>query len=119
MGHGLISNMKILNIKHRRSLIGGLAAYKPQAYWLAFLRMYLGVMWLIEGIGKIRDGWLTDTTGSKVYWGPPAGGGDAVSAASAAWEGGGEAVAETVVETVRWCISSFSIIRCCCGRNSN
>jgi len=90
---------EILNIKHKRSLIGGLATYKPQGYWLAFLRMYLGVMWLIEGIGKISDGWLTDTTGSKVYWGPPAGGGDAVSAASGAWEGT-EAVVETVVEAV-------------------
>ena len=90
---------EILNIKHRRSLIGGLATYKPQAYWFTFLRMYLGVMWLIEGIGKIKEGWLTDSTGSKVYWGPPAGGGDAVSAASGAWEGG-EAVVETVVEAV-------------------
>ncbi len=90
---------EILNIKHKRSLIGGLAAYKAQGYWLAFLRMYLGVMWLIEGIGKIKDGWLTDSTGSKVYWGPPSGGGDAVSAASAAWEGGTEAVTQ-VAEAV-------------------
>ena len=87
---------EILNIKHRRSLIGGLAAYKPQAYWLAFLRMYLGVMWLIEGIGKVREGWLTDVTGSKVYWGPPAGGGDAVSAASGAIESTKEVVVEAI-----------------------
>ncbi len=87
---------EILNIKHRRSLIGGLAAYKPQAYWLAFLRMYLGVMWLIEGIGKVREGWLTDVTGSKVYWGPPAGGGDAVSAASGAIEATKEVVVEAI-----------------------
>ena len=87
---------EILNIKHRRSLIGGLAAYKPQAYWLAFLRMYLGVMWLIEGIGKVREGWLTDATGSKVYWGPPAGGGDAVSAASGALEATKEVVVEAI-----------------------
>ncbi len=85
---------EILNIKNRRSLIGGLATYKPQAYWMTFLRMYLGVMWLIEGINKITEGWLTDTTGSKVYWGAPADGtGDAVSAAS------GE-VAEVVTEAV-------------------
>ncbi len=85
---------EILNIKHKRSLIGGLATYKPQAYWMTFLRMYLGVMWLIEGIGKISEGWLTDTTGSKVYWGAPAGStGDAVSAASGAVE---EVVTEAV-----------------------
>jgi NADH dehydrogenase len=76
---------EILNIKHKRSLIGGFASYKAQGYWLAFLRIYLGIMWLIEGIGKINSGWLTDTTGSKVYWGAPAGSeGDAVSAASGA-----------------------------------
>lgn len=89
---------EILNIKDRRSLIGGFASYKPQGYWFAFLRIYLGIMWLIEGIGKIKEGWLTDSTGSKVYWGAPAvdGAKDAVSSASSA-------VAETatkVVETV-------------------
>ncbi len=86
---------EILNIKHRRSLIGGLASYRVPPYWIVFLRMYLGVMWLIEGGNKIVEGWLTDTTGSKVYWGPLPGaeGGDAVAAAS-------EAVVETVAEVV-------------------
>jgi NADH dehydrogenase len=60
---------EIFNIKNNRSLIGGLAANKVPAYWTTFLRIFLGVMWLIEGGGKIADGWLTDTTGSKVYWG--------------------------------------------------
>ncbi len=87
---------EILNIKNNRSLIGGFAAYKYQAYWLAFLRIFLGIMWLIEGIGKVTGGWLSDTTGSKVYWGPSKGGeGDAVSAASEVWDAGAEAVTET------------------------
>lgn len=87
---------EILNIKNNRSLIGGFAAYKYQAYWLAFLRIFLGIMWLIEGIGKVTGGWLSDTTGSKVYWGPLKGGeGDAVSAASEVWDAGAEAVTET------------------------
>jgi NADH dehydrogenase len=77
---------EILNIKDKRSLIGGLAAFKVQAYWVVFLRIYIGIMWLIEGVGKVFGGWLTDTTGSKVYWGSA---GDAVGSAS-------EAVAETV-----------------------
>ncbi len=86
---------EILNIKERRSLIGGFASYKPQGYWFAFLRIYLGIMWLIEGIGKIKEGWLTDTTGSKVYWGSPVANavGDAVSSASTA-------VAETATKAV-------------------
>jgi NADH dehydrogenase len=88
---------EILTIKNRRSLIGGMASYRVPSYWIVFLRMYLGVMWLIEGIGKITKGWLTDTTGSKVYWGPaPGAEGDAVSAAS----GAAAAVAEPVAEAV-------------------
>ncbi|WP_320127461.1 FAD-dependent oxidoreductase [uncultured Sphaerochaeta sp.] len=79
---------EILQIKNKRSLIGGMAAYRVPSYWVVFLRMYLGVMWLIEGIGKISEGWLTDTTGSKVYWDTAASvakaGADAVTAASEA-----------------------------------
>ncbi|WP_320121362.1 FAD-dependent oxidoreductase [uncultured Sphaerochaeta sp.] len=82
---------EILEVKDRRSLIGGMATYKVPSYWTVFLRMYLGVMWLIEGIGKINKGWLTDTTGSKVYWGAPAG---AESADS--WSSASQAAVETV-----------------------
>ncbi len=49
---------EILNIRNKRSLIGGFAAWKTPNYWLVPLRMYLGVMWLLEGINKIKDGWL-------------------------------------------------------------
>jgi NADH dehydrogenase len=71
---------EILYIRDKRSLIGGLTAYRFPPYWIAFLRVYLGVMWLIEGLNKVFGGWLTDTTGSKVYWGSS----DAVASASQA-----------------------------------
>lgn len=88
---------EILHIKNRRSLIGGMAAYRVPPYWIVFLRMYLGVMWLIEGVNKITEGWLTDTTGRKVYWGPlPGQEGEAVSAASGAVAAAAEPVAEAV-----------------------
>jgi len=74
---------EICNIKDRRSLIGGFAAYRVPPYWIAFLRIFLGIMWLIEGVGKISGGWLTDTTGSKVYWGAPAVSGALASASTA------------------------------------
>ena len=83
---------EILEIKQKRSLIGGLASYKVPSYWTTFLRMYLGVMWFIEGVGKIKEGWLTDTTGSKVYWGAPA----AAEAGADAWASASQAVVETV-----------------------
>lgn len=101
---------EILNIKHRRSLIGGMAAYKVPSYWIVFLRMYLGVMWLIEGGNKIVEGWLTDTSGRKVYWGPlPGAAGDAAASGTGAvaeavgsastW---GEPVVETVSSASTW-----------------
>lgn len=86
---------EILEIKHGRSLIGGLAVYKVPSYWTTFLRMFLGVMWLIEGFGKIKNGWLTDTTGSKVYWGTPA------TSVADAWASASQAVTDTVAPVVQ------------------
>lgn len=82
---------EIFEIKHNRSLVGGLAANKVPAYWTTFLRMFLGVMWMIEGVKKVLEGWLTDTTGGHVYWSAAS---DAVSAAS-------EEVADAVGEAVQ------------------
>lgn len=99
---------EILNIKNNRSLVGGLAANKVPAYWTTFLRMFLGVMWLTEGGGKIADGWLTDTTGSKVYWGDAVGGAsgvvsaasDAVAAATTAATQAVASASQAVVDAV-------------------
>ena len=88
---------EILEIKHKRSLIGGMASYRVPSYWTTFLRMFLGVMWLIEGFGKITEGWLTDTTGSKVYWGNA----DDVAAASEAWGDTAVETATAVTEAVK------------------
>ena len=86
---------EILEIKDKRSLIGGMASYRVPSYWIVFLRMYLGVMWLIEGINKITEGWLSDTTGGKVYWGS-----DAVAGATAAWTEPAGAVAGAAANAV-------------------
>lgn len=79
---------EIVDIKNKRSLIGGLASYKVPSYWMVMLRMFLGIMWLIEGIKKIPDGWLTDKTGSHVYWGAAVSAESAVAATTAVAEGG-------------------------------
>jgi NADH:ubiquinone reductase (H+-translocating) len=50
---------EFLDIKNGRSVLGSLAAANTRGYWMAILRVFLGVMWLIEGIGKITKGWLT------------------------------------------------------------
>jgi NADH:ubiquinone reductase (H+-translocating) len=89
---------EIVDIKDNRSLIGGLAAYKIPSYWMVMLRMFLGVMWLIEGVKKISDGWLADKTGRHVYWGSAVAA-DGTAAASAAWEEPAAAAAETAQST--------------------
>ncbi len=50
---------EFLDIRNGRSVLGSLAAASTRGYWMAILRVFLGVMWLIEGIGKISKGWLT------------------------------------------------------------
>ncbi len=89
---------EIVDIKNNRSLIGGLAAYKMPSYWMAMLRMFLGVMWFIEGVKKISDGWLADKSGSHVYWGSAVSADGVAAASAAAWEET-EAAVETVAAT--------------------
>ncbi len=79
---------EILDIRNNRSLIGGFATWKTPNYWLVPLRIYVGVMWLLEGIGKISDGWLDRANDFVSVKGPAAA--DALSAAS---EEAGEAAA--------------------------
>jgi NADH dehydrogenase len=53
-----------LDIRDNRSIIGGHASAKVRIYWVAALRLFLGVMWLVEGSTKVIDGWLDP---SKIY----------------------------------------------------
>ena len=84
---------EILDIRNKRSLIGGFAAWKTPNYWLVPLRMYLGVMWLIEGINKIKDGWFDRANNFVSVVAPAAA--DAVAAAS-------EEVADGAAEVAEW-----------------
>lgn len=45
-------------VKEGRSILGGHLSAKAPTLWLAVLRVYVGVLWLIEGIKKIQEGWL-------------------------------------------------------------
>ncbi len=88
---------EFLDQKDRRSFIGNFASYKIRPYWPLLLRMWLGLMWLFEGINKIGEGWLAFSAGSKSGWmfspGVVQAGVKAVEATSAAsaWEGAAEA----------------------------
>ncbi|MFZ5353605.1 MAG: FAD-dependent oxidoreductase [Bacillota bacterium] len=49
---------EFFDIKGGRSMLGAHISNKTPIFWLAILRVYLGIIWLFEGIKKIREGWL-------------------------------------------------------------
>ncbi len=49
---------EFFTMKEGRSVFGNHLSAKIPIYWAVPLRIYVGVMWLIEGINKIKDGWL-------------------------------------------------------------
>ena len=104
---------EIFDMKDKRTLLGGFITNHIQSLWALPLRLWLGLMWLFEGLNKIGEGWLNFDLGSKSGWmfspGVVQAGvytADAGSAASDAVETAVETVAaasgavETAVETV-------------------
>jgi len=95
---------EFFTIRNKRSFVGGHFSNRTPSFLLVPLRVWLGVVWLFEGIKKIMEGWLSEPKleaffGGATAWynsitgnGPAA---DAASSASAAWDG-----AEPVVEAV-------------------
>ncbi|MDD3704597.1 MAG: FAD-dependent oxidoreductase [Clostridiaceae bacterium] len=45
-------------VREGRSILGGHLSARTPILWLAILRVYLGIIWLIEGVKKINEGWL-------------------------------------------------------------
>ena len=88
---------EFLEMQHGRSFVRGFGAYKTRGYWLLPLRLWLGLMWVFEGINKIGEGWLRWSEGTKSFWmfspGVLQKGVDAVSAASEAWGDAGAGAA--------------------------
>lgn len=78
---------EFFDTKDKRTFLGGHLAAKVPTFWIVFLRMYVGVLWLIEGINKVKDGWLNP---NNIYI-------ISTAATSGASETGGEAVANAVV----------------------
>jgi NADH dehydrogenase len=78
---------EFLDMREGRSFIRGLGAYKTRGYWLLPLRLWIGLMWVFEGINKIGEGWLSWSQGSKSGWmfspGVVQSGADAVTGATA------------------------------------
>jgi NADH dehydrogenase len=99
---------EILDIRHGRSLIGSFAEWKVPVYWILPLRVYIGVMWIIQGIQKATGGWLNRANDFVSVALP---GADVVSAASeeGEWvEGAAEAVSGSVVEAAHYAEAMLS-----------
>lgn len=58
---------EFFNMKDKRSFVGGHLSAKTNTLWLVILRLYVGSMWVIEGVKKIQDGWL-QTIKIPMFW---------------------------------------------------
>ncbi len=96
---------EFLDMKSKRTIVGGHPAAKVPVYWTVPLRMFLGAKWTYEGVKKLLEGWLNPGAGGIFNADPGSvrmpgvsfahlagSGADAVAAAS------GEAAAEAVVQ---------------------
>lgn len=90
---------EILDIKEHRSLVGGHLSWKIPGYWALMVRLWLGLMWIVEGANKIGEGWFNFSSGSKSGWmfspGVRQAGTPAIETTSGASEGASDAAAST------------------------
>jgi len=59
---------EIFDMQENRTLVGGLISNHIQSLWAFPLRIWLGLMWLVEGLNKISEGWLQFDQGTKSAW---------------------------------------------------
>ncbi|MFQ3546715.1 MAG: FAD-dependent oxidoreductase [Termitinemataceae bacterium] len=90
---------EFLDIQTHRNLVRGFGSYRTRGYWILPLRLWLGLMWVMEGVNKIGEGWLAWGSGSKSTWMFSPGvhqAGTAAAPAAAAALGAAEAAVEAV-----------------------
>lgn len=100
---------EFFTIRNCRSFVGGHFSNRTPSFLLVPLRIWLGAVWLFEGIMKIVEGWfkdpkLTDFFGGAIAWyesifNPQnaAAASDAVSAATSASEGAANVASGVVI----------------------
>jgi NADH dehydrogenase len=107
---------EFFHIKNKRSFVGGHFSKASPNFWLVPFRLWLGFMWLVEGIKKIDEGWLREpkmfesTAVNNIIQGAGSGAdstaGATQSAADVVTEAAADVVtsatgaADTIVETV-------------------
>lgn len=112
---------EFFHVSDRRSFVGGHFSKRSPNFFLLPFRIYLGVMWMIEGFKKIDEGWLREakmiasdavSAASGAVEKVAANTADAVSAATGAGvaEGAsqfGEPLIEHVPEFMQWIIDNI------------
>ena len=95
---------EFLNNDKGNSIVHGFGAYKNRGYWLLPLRLWLGLMWVMEGVNKIGEGWLAWSAGTKSGWMFSKGVAQATlaKAAEAPAEGAAEAVEAVAAASEEW-----------------
>ncbi|GAB1477025.1 NAD(P)/FAD-dependent oxidoreductase [Bacillota bacterium] len=115
------SKHEFFTIRHCRSYVGGHFSNRTPSFLLVPLRVWLGGVWLFEGIKKLTEGWLSEPKlegffgGAKAWYdGITGAGGGAEGAAQAAGgaaadavtaatgTGGGEAAASAGTAIIDW-----------------
>ena len=103
---------EFLDMRHHRSFVRGFGAYKTRGYWLLPIRLWVGLMWVFEGINKIGEGWFRWSEGSKSGWmfsagvvqkgaaGAVSGGDDLFGAASDLFGAAADAVSAATTDAV-------------------
>ncbi len=103
----IFSYMKheFFTIRNRRSFVGGHFSNRTPTFVLVLLRIWLGAVWVFEGVKKIIDGWMTnpsmeDFIGNTQAWYDGIFGVDGASAATDAASsatGAGDSVAAGLI----------------------
>ncbi len=87
---------EIFNIKNKRSFVGAHFSKRSPNFWAVPLRIWLGFMWLTEGVVKIAEGWFKSpqvvNTVNYLAGNVASTGTDAVTAATGAAQGAADAV---------------------------
>ncbi|QIK70748.1 NAD(P)/FAD-dependent oxidoreductase [Erysipelothrix sp. HDW6C] len=52
---------ELFTIRNRRSFVGGHFSNRTPSFLLMPMRVWLGMVWLFEGIKKVQEGWLSGT----------------------------------------------------------
>jgi NADH dehydrogenase len=59
---------EFLNNDTGRTFVRGFGSCRSRGYWLLPLRLWVGLLWVFEGINKIGEGWFAWKGGSKSGW---------------------------------------------------